>query len=147
MDVALIIQAVNAALGSCRMDRPSELPDLRPVSQTVGCPGCGPYLLTVCVANEGAADAGAFDVSVDSRPFATLNSLESGGEECLMDRYGYFGLGSTSVITVDPDNRVDEQNEDNNTLSFPKPPPTGCDVICTPTPVTTPHPPRIRHPR
>ena len=113
-------------------------PDLRPLSSNIVCPGCGPYLLTICVGNDGNAAAEDFDVWVDTVPFGTFRSLAPGDQECLEARYGHTGPGPTALINVDPENKVEEQNEDNNTLAFPRPNPTGCDIICTPGPTPVP---------
>lgn len=125
---------------ACGDDAHRRAPDLRPVSSAMVCPGCGPHVLTICVGNEGDADAGGFDVWVDTFPFATIGRLASGGQECVEARYDAFGEGPMAVITVDPDDRVDERNENNNTRAFPRPASTACDVLCppSPTPASTP---------
>ncbi len=57
--------------------------------------------------------------------------------------YHFFTIGGSQmdVVWVDSGQAVDESDEENNLLSFPKPNPTGCDEACIDTPTLRPTPP------
>lgn len=106
--------------------------------------GCQPQVPTVsiCVANVGAAAAGAFSVSGQNLgahyEFFRLDGLGAGEHTCI--ETAGFPLDAEVMVTVDSNNEVQESSEDNNTrwefVSF-APAPT-CSA--TPMPATTPTP-------
>lgn len=119
------------------------LPDLVALSvRERGCIGnlCGPYRFEICVENRGQADAGGFRMTLEGRPAASVSSLAIDDVACYAVAYSWQG-GATGVFEVDPDMVVEDADRSNNTLNYPEPNPTGCDVICV---GPTPTPARIR---
>ena len=58
-----------------------------------------------------------------------VDGLEAGEETCVETGYRFTGVGTATII-VDPADEVEEESEDKNTLSFPEPESTACDIIC-----------------
>lgn len=114
---------------------------------------CAPMLLNVCVENIGSADSPSFVVSVngmlDHGASTRLNQLASGEFRCLDFVYDFsiFRVREP-FIHVDILSEVVESDERNNTLNFPQPSGTQCDIICpdyAPRPNPTPPPPQRQH--
>ncbi len=80
--------------------------------------------ITVTIENEGAADAGAFNVSVDisgtvkKERVEGLNAGESVSLNIVDDEMRYSGETVEIVAVVDCDNDIEELNETNNELSI-----------------------------
>jgi hypothetical protein len=93
-----------------------------------------PAATTVCVRNQGAADAGAFEVQIGEGVYAIEDGLPAGEEICLEVE------GAFDHAMADPDEQLAEADEENNAadIYIPTltPPP-----LCTPQPdATTPTP-------
>jgi len=136
---------ILAAIGGCG-SQGSEEPDLVPSSvRELHCPlGCAPLKLEVCLDNLGDGDASAFDVTVNDSDRAEVADLSAGEHVCVEVIYG-FGAKDEPVVQVDSLDQVAESDESNNTLTFPHPSGTACDIICVGTaarPFPTPPPPR-----
>jgi subtilase family serine protease len=102
--------------------------------------GCGPYVIEVCVANIGDIDSSGFGVSLEvggtQAALGSISRVEAHSETCVeLLNPPPSSLGEPITAIVDGANHVLEEDESNNTLQFPQPNPTGCDVICTPTPL------------
>lgn len=89
----------------------------------------------MCVENIGSADSPSFVVSVngmlDHGASTRLNQLASGEFRCLDFVYDFsiFRVREP-FIHVDILSEVVESDERNNTLNFPQPSGTQCDIIC-----------------
>lgn len=134
-----ITTAVTNALVGCMPA--TRYADLVPLSAREKCSrGCGPYSIDLCVANQGDVAVHGFAVSLSNRDGAMQseifdNDLGAAEDVCLEVPYRVPPSSEGIVtFTVDSGGTVQETNEDNNTLQFPQPNPTGCDIICTPTP-------------
>jgi hypothetical protein len=120
-----VIAATYAALNAC-------VADLVPASvELLPCPGgCGPQRIEVCVVNQGPLGAGPFDVAVNNQLAGAFSRLAAGAQACTEVGYRSGEIGGVAQVTIDPQNSVAEIREDDNTLSFPAPNPTACDLIC-----------------
>jgi len=138
--VALISLASCGSSDNSSLGSTAQRPDLHPLSASIECPGCGPYRLTICVANEGDSTADDFQIAVNSVPVAVGMALAAGEQDCIKIPYAFFSTGGAlrDVVWVDSGQAVEESNEDNNILAFPKPNPTGCDEYCIETPTPMP---------
>lgn len=135
-----LIAGVNSALGGCAG---GDLPDLAPVAaRSVAMnPECITdtseidLRLEVCVANQGTADSGPFDVVVLGEPFGRVPGLAAGAQTCLRGPFVPFSID----VDVDVAGEVAETDELDNFDSFyiPRPsPPPFC--VPTETPTETP---------
>jgi hypothetical protein len=129
-----ITTAATHALDGCRPA--SRYADLVPLSAREICrDGCGPYVIELCVANAGDVDADAFAVAINDRSAGSIEGLGANQNVCVEVPYQFpLDWDQPATATVDQGGAVREVDEDNNTLLFPLPNPTGCDVICAPTP-------------
>ncbi|MDX6642115.1 MAG: hypothetical protein QOD76_77, partial [Solirubrobacteraceae bacterium] len=106
---------------------PDPRPDLRVgrVDFTRG--GPDPTQYSVVVRNGGRSDASDFDVVLSvsgaAEPAKTLDSLVAGGRRVVQFQAPTCRAGGQVKVTVDPDNRVAEANEANNTRTIDCPPP------------------------
>ena len=135
--VSELVAAVRNALLGCVL--PGGRPDLVPLSvREWGCSGggggCGALLMEVCIANQGLADAPSFMVDINDRIRDSVGGIDRGRSSCVLIRYVFFGGLDQPIMTIDPDNVVNESNENNNSLRFPNPNPTRCDLVCGDTP-------------
>lgn len=108
--------------------------------------GCIPryeeLLLKVCVRNQGAGDAGPFDIRVEDAFGARTAGLKAGGSECLETVPATYGFNPITV-KVDSRDEVAESDEDNNAWTGIVPLPTApllCTATPTPLPPSTPTP-------
>jgi len=134
--------AVTNALDGCVAA--TRYPDLVPLSANENCRnGCGPYSIELCVANAGDVTVHGFAVSLTNRDGGMQSEIfedDLGAAEDVCFEVPYRLPPSSEgvlTLTVDSGDARQETNEDNNTLQFPQPNPTGCDIICTPTPEPT----------
>jgi len=104
--------------------QPDPRPDLRvrSVDVTPGSePGSRTYLVTV--RNAGRSPAADFDVvlAVDGapRPAVTVAGLAAGASRTVSIEGPRCGVGGSLLVTVDPDDRVDESLEGNDQRTFP----------------------------
>lgn len=120
-----LVAATNAALYGC-------LPDLVVTSaRNLPCPGgCAPARVEICVANQGHRDAGRFGISLNGICAAELDALAAGADTCLTRTYRFAGSGEHALVRIDSADTVQEDDESNSELSFPRPNPTACDRIC-----------------
>jgi hypothetical protein len=104
--------------------QPDPRPDLR-VRSVDATPGPDPsrrnYLVTV--RNAGRSPAADFDVllAVDGapRPAVTVAGLAAGAAKTVSIEGPRCGVGGSLLVTVDPDDRVDESVEGNDQRTFP----------------------------
>jgi len=104
----------------------------------------GPYHYRPCIVNQGGTEARGFVARFGEGAEAedvAVPQLDAGGRLCLAER----ALVST-VIDIDPDNRVAESDETNNRVPVhipPELPPPACTPgpapTATPTPITLPN--------
>ncbi|HVM95572.1 MAG TPA: hypothetical protein VMT89_04245 [Candidatus Acidoferrales bacterium] len=124
-----IVAATYADLNGC-------IPDLQPLSVTaLACPGgCGPQRIEVCVLNSGPLGTSrGFAFTVDQQPAGEFGAVGAGAEACVDVAFPFGGAtGGDATLIVDSDNVIPELDENNNSLSFPEPNPTACDLICSP---------------
>ncbi|MCC7019701.1 MAG: hypothetical protein IT332_08095 [Ardenticatenales bacterium] len=106
----------------------------------------GPYHYRPCIVNQGGTEARGFVVRFGEGAAAediAVPQLDAGGRLCLAER----ALVST-VIDVDPDNRIAESDETNNRVPVhipPELPPPACTPGPAPTATPTPAPlPNLR---
>lgn len=101
--------------------------------------GCIPryeeLMFKVCMRNQGAGDAGPFDVSVNDEFGARSTGLNSGASECLETIHPAYGFTPVTVM-ADSSNEVAESNEGNNTWTGMVPLPTP-PLLCAATPTPT----------
>jgi subtilase family serine protease len=104
--------------------QPDPRPDLRVRSVDVipgEDPGSRTYLVTV--RNAGRSPAADFDVvlAVDGapRPPVTVAGLAAGAAKTVSIAGPRCGVGGSLLVTVDPDDRVDESLEGNDQRTFP----------------------------
>ena len=93
--------------------------------------------------NIGEADASPFLVTINEDDSASVDGLAFGSETCVEIAYTLFVVDQPSV-TIDSLDEVAESDESNNTMTFPRPSGTRCDIICysrSAPPVRTPVPP------
>ncbi|MBX3026465.1 hypothetical protein KF840_16275 [bacterium] len=133
-----LIAGVNSALAGCAG---GDLPDLAPISaRSVAMnPACITdtseidLQLEVCIANQGTADSGPFDVVVLGEPFGRVGGLAAGAQTCLRGPFVPFAID----VDVDAAAEVAESDELDNFDSFyiprPSPPP-----LCLPTETPVP---------
>lgn len=106
----------------------------------------GPYHYRPCIVNQGGTEARGFVARFGEGAAAedvAVPQLDAGGRLCLAER----ALVST-VIDIDPDNRVAESDETNNRVPVqipPELPPPACTPGPSPTATPTPFPlPNLR---
>jgi hypothetical protein len=141
IDVPEIIATVQTALDRC------VVPDLVPTGvHLLPCPGgCAPQPIELCVANRGSLKADHFLLALNDGVVAEVSDLVPQAESCVATTYpgGQAGEGPAR-FSVDADHEVVESDESNNVLSFPRPNPTACDILCSggaASPQRTPTPP------
>jgi hypothetical protein len=131
-----LIAAVARVLAGC------QAPDLVPVTahfsrcveRTCSAVEEPTHFMQVCVANQGDADAGAFNVFQQENPrsSARIEGIAAGQQACVE-----LPFATNVSIFADTSDEVAERDETNNRLEVPLPFPTACDVVpppCTPTP-------------
>src|SRR5262249_5717848 len=119
------------------------LPDLVPVTIGITAPtpigGCGPappITMSIVVKNQGSADAGEFDVTVNNQFFGRAGPLAANAQ---LSVDGPLQSGDLSV-RVDSGDEVVESDENNNLDAFFVPfftPPPSCTITGTPTATAT----------
>jgi hypothetical protein len=141
IDVPEIIATVQTALDGC------VVPDLVPAGvHLLPCPGgCAPQPIELCVANRGSLKADHFLLALNDGVVAEVSDLVPQAESCVATTYpgGQAGEGPAR-FSIDADHEVVESDESNNDLSFPRPNPTACDILCgggAAAPQRTPTPP------
>lgn len=129
-----IITATMNALVGCQAG--SRHVDLVPLSAREICRnGCEPYVIELCIANTGDEPAFSFDVMINGHRAGVLEGLGANDDTCVEVPYRFpLSPDEPAFVVVDGDNNVLENDDGNNFLQFPQPNPTGCDLICTPTP-------------
>jgi hypothetical protein len=91
----------------------------------------------VCVANQGAADAGPFTIAVNEEDRTRAEGVAAGAVRCFESGFYNFGFNPVLVV-LDRYNEVAESNEANNAWDsvYPLPIPTP-PLLCTATPTAT----------
>jgi len=120
------------------------LPDLAAVSaQERGCWGAschGGFQFDICIENRSDVDVTEpFDVTLTEDTVVTLPGLAASERACY--RVAAPGFHHSPIMEVDPQAAILDSDRSNNQLSYPRPNPTGCDVLCpgpTPTPARLP---------
>lgn len=128
---ARLVGLALGLLAACGSDS-DELPDLAlTVVRELHCPGaCAPLRLEVCLENRGEAEASNFLVTVNEQDSASVDGLAAGAQTCASVAYTFSGVVGQPNVIVDALDEVAESDESNNTLNFPPPGGTRCDVIC-----------------
>ena len=122
-----VIARTKRTTASCF--QPDPRPDLRPARVTGTRLGGGNFRYDVAVRNDGRSTASDFDVALNvnglAQPVGTLTELAAGGRAVVQITGPKCDPGSRLRIDVDPDNRVAEADETNNSLAVDCPPPSG----------------------
>jgi hypothetical protein len=107
--------------------QPDPRPDLRPARITATRLGGGNWRYDVAVRNNGRSDASDFDVALNvngvAQPASTLPGLGAGLRKVVQFTAPRCDPGTQVKVDVDPDNRVAEADETNNSLTVDCPPP------------------------
>jgi hypothetical protein len=109
--------------------QPDPRPDLRPTRVTGTPLGGGNIRYDVVVRNDGRSQASDFDLALNvnglAQPASTVPELAAGGRRVVQITGPGCDPGSQLRVDVDPDNRVAEADETNNSLAVDCPPPSG----------------------